>query len=221
MPNMTPELLLHAYASGVFPMAESRDDDSLYWVDPDERGIIPLDGLRISRSLRKTIRKGVFEVRCDTAFEEVVRGCAEATEDRKDTWINSEIFELYSKLFQMGFAHSIECWVYDELVGGLYGVSLQGAFFGESMFSRMTDASKVALIHLVSRLKISGFSLLDTQFVTDHLVSLGAQEISRDEYLKQLSKALNQNVTFYSGSDSSVLSASLETVIAQSKTQTS
>ncbi len=201
-------------------MAESRDDESLYWVDPDDRGIIPLDGLRVSKSLKKTIRKGVFEIRCDTAFEEVVRGCAESTEQRKDTWINSQIFELYSQLFQLGFAHSVECWVYGELVGGLYGVSLQGAFFGESMFSRMPDASKVALVHLVSRLKLSGFTLLDTQFVTDHLLSLGAREIPREEYQKLLSEALNQNAEFYSGVGSPELSASLD-VVMQSKTQTS
>jgi len=225
MPDMTPELLLHAYASGVFPMAESRDDDRLFWVDPDERGIIPLDGLHVSRSLRKTVRKGVFDIRCDTAFEEVVRGCAESTENRRDTWINSQIFSLYLELHRMGFAHSVECWRYDELVGGLYGVSLAGAFFGESMFSRTTDASKVALVHLVARLRAGGFRLLDTQFVTDHLQSMGAIEIARDDYRERLSDALQVEAQFFSFSESpdvaALLASSLDRVLRQSSTQTS
>ena len=206
-------------------MAESRDDDRLFWVDPDQRGIIPLDGLHVSRSLRKTVRKNVFEVRCDTAFEEVVRGCSETTEDRQDTWINSEIFRLYSELFRMGFAHSVECWLYDELVGGLYGVSLAGAFFGESMFSRATDASKVALVHLVARLKAGGYTLLDTQFVTDHLQALGAVEIPREDYRERLRDALKEEAVFYSDVESpevmESLAVSLERLLRQSSTQTS
>ena len=221
MPELTAELLLHAYASGVFPMAESRFDDRLFWVDPDFRGIIPLDGLHVSRSLRKIVRKGVFDVRCDSAFDAVVQGCAETTKNREDTWINSEIFHLYTELHHLGFAHSVECWRYDELVGGLYGVSLGGAFFGESMFSRATDASKVALVHLVARLRVSGYSLLDTQFVTEHLQTMGALEISRNEYHQRLRKALQEEARFYSLAGSPALSASLDWVLTQSRTQTS
>lgn len=221
MTELTPELLLHAYASGVFPMAESRDDEQLFWVDPDERGIIPLDGLHVSKSLRKTIRKRVFEIRCDTAFAEVIQGCAAYAEDREDTWINSEIMRLYFGLYEMGFAHSVECWQQEKLVGGLYGVSLGGVFFGESMFSRERDASKVALVHLVARLKFSGFSLLDTQFVTEHLKSLGAIEIPRADYRTRLSDALNRPSQFYSGVEKAELADVLESTLTQSSTQTS
>jgi len=221
MTELTPELLLHAYASGVFPMAESRDDDRLFWVDPDERGIIPLDGLHVSKSLRKTIRKRVFEIRCNTAFTEVMSGCAAYAADREDTWINSEIVRLYSSLHDMGFTHSVECWQQGQLVGGLYGVSLGGVFFGESMFSRKRDASKVALVHLIARMKYSGFTLLDTQFVTDHLQTLGAIEIPRAEYRNKLTEALSLSSQFYSGVETPELDELLESLLAQSSTQTS
>jgi len=221
MTELTPELLLHAYASGVFPMAESRDDDRLFWVDPDERGITPLDGLHVSKSLRKTIRKRVFEIRCNTAFTEVMSGCAAYAADREDTWINSEIVRLYSSLHDMGFTHSVECWQQGQLVGGLYGVSLGGVFFGESMFSRKRDASKVALVHLIARMKYSGFTLLDTQFVTDHLQTLGAIEIPRAEYRNKLTEALSLSSQFYSGVETPELDELLESLLAQSSTQTS
>ena len=157
--KLSADLLLRAYAAGIFPMAESADDPEIFWVDPERRGILPLDGCHIPHKLRRTVRHGPFEVRCDSAFEAVVRGCAEATPDRPETWINGEILQLYVELHRRGRAHSVETWADGELVGGLYGVSLGGAFFGESMFSRETDASKFALVHLVARLIQSGFTL--------------------------------------------------------------
>ena len=170
--RLTPEILLAAYAAGVFPMAESADDPELFWVDPHRRGIIPLDAFHLPRRLRRVVRQGKFEIRCDSAFEEVVRGCAEATEKRPNTWINDEIVRLYAALFERGAAHSVECRRGGALVGGLYGVSIGAAFFGESMFSRETDASKVALVHLVARLRLGGYRLLDTQFLTPHLAAI-------------------------------------------------
>ena len=190
MTPLTPELLLRAYAAGIFPMAEAADDPEVFWVDPEQRGVLPLDAFHLPRRLARTIRREVFEVRCDTAFEAVVRGCAESTADRPKTWINDEIVRLYGALHRLDFAHSIETWRDGELVGGLYGVALGGAFFGESMYSRVTDASKVALAHLVARLKLGGFRLLDTQFVTEHLQQFGATEISRAQYHRRLTVAL-------------------------------
>lgn len=190
MTPLTPELLLRAYAAGIFPMAEAADDPEVFWVDPEHRGILPLDAFHLPRRLARTIRRDIFEVRCDSAFEAVVRGCAESTADRPKTWINDEIVRLYGALHRLGFAHSIETWRDGELVGGLYGVALGGAFFGESMYSRITDASKVALAHLVARLKLGGFRLLDTQFVTEHLQQFGATEVSRAQYHRRLTAAL-------------------------------
>ena len=187
---LTPDLLLRAYAVGIFPMAESAEDDEVFWVDPEQRGILPLDGFHLPRRLKRTLRSGDFEIRCDTAFEEVVRACAEPTEDRPKTWINDEIVRLYLALFRRGSAHSVEAWHGDELIGGLYGVQLKAAFFGESMFSRESNASKVALAWLVARLKAGGFRLLDCQFITDHLQSLGAIEVTRDDYVALLDAAL-------------------------------
>ena len=181
-----PELLLRAYSIGVFPMADSRDAAEVFWVEPRRRAILPLDGFRLSRSLRKTLRSGGFEVTRDAAFEEVVRRCSE----RDETWINAEIEKSYVRLHELGHAHSIECRRDGVLVGGLYGVTLGAAFFGESMFSTRTDASKVALAWLVARLKAGGFTLLDCQFMTDHLRSLGAVEISQEDYLALLESAL-------------------------------
>jgi len=187
---LTPELLLRAYAAGIFPMAETADDPDVFWVDPEQRGILPLDGFHLPRRLARTLRQGVFDVRCDAAFEAVVRGCAEPTPERPKTWINEEIVRLYAALHRLGFAHSVEVWRGSELVGGLYGVALGAAFFGESMYSRVTDASKVALAQLVARLRLGGFRLLDTQFVTDHLQQFGAVEISRAQYHRRLTAAI-------------------------------
>jgi len=200
---LTPELLLRAYAAGLFPMAESAEDPELFWVDPDPRGVLPLDGFHLPRRLKRTLRSGAYEVRVDTAFEAVMRGCAEPTAIRPKTWINDEILRLYGALFDRGLAHSIEAWTEGELMGGLYGVALGGAFFGESMFSRGRDASKVALVHLVARLIAGGFRLLDTQFVTEHLERFGATAISRAEYHRRLELALAVRPEFpvYLGED--------------------
>lgn len=196
MVTLTPEILLRAYSCGVFPMARSRRDSRLYWIDPQERGVLPLEDFHVPRSLRKTLRKGVFEVRCDTAFKAVLEGCAESTPERPETWINEEITSLFIQLHAMGLAHSVETWRDGKLAGGLYGLALGGAFFGESMFSRATDASKVALCHLIARLRKGGFTLLDTQFVTDHLRRFGAREIPKAEYLERLARALARPADF-------------------------
>ncbi|MDE2463058.1 MAG: leucyl/phenylalanyl-tRNA--protein transferase [Alphaproteobacteria bacterium] len=191
--RLTPELVLRAYAEGLFPMAEARDDPTLYWISPDARGIIPLDGLHVSHRLARTVRSERFTVTTDADFPAVIAGCAAPAEGRSETWINPEIEDLYVELFRRGHAHSLECWQNGELAGGLYGVQLGGAFFGESMFSRVRDASKVALVHLVARLKAGGFSLLDTQFITPHLASLGAIEIPRGRYQDLLDDALTRS----------------------------
>jgi leucyl/phenylalanyl-tRNA--protein transferase len=196
---LTPETLLGAYAGGIFPMAESADDPELFWVDPRRRGIIPLDRFHVPRRLQRAIRRDPFAVRCDTAFADVMRGCAEASDKRPNTWINDEILRLYAALFRTGFAHSVECWEGERLVGGLYGVSLGAAFFGESMFSRVTDASKVALVRLVAMLRAGGYRLLDVQFVTPHLARFGAIEIPRAEYRRMLADALRYRSTFDGG----------------------
>ena len=192
MTALNPDLLLRAYAAGIFPMADSAEDPEIFWVDPEWRGIIPLRTFHVPQRLRRTIRSGVFQVRCDTAFVEVIRGCAAPAPDRPRTWINDEIVRIYTELFRRGFAHSVETWYEGELVGGLYGVAINGAFFGESMFSRTTDASKVALVHLVEGLRRGGFALLDTQFITAHLAQFGAVEIPRAHYLMKLADALNR-----------------------------
>jgi leucyl/phenylalanyl-tRNA---protein transferase len=200
--DLTPEIILRAYSLGMFPMAKDRYDNEIFWVDPEFRGIIPLDGLHISRSLRKQVRKNTFNIRYSTDFKSVIMGCAGQIDGRRDTWINSEIITLYSQLFEQGFVQTVECWQDDLLVGGLYGISLKGAFFGESMFSRKSNASKIALIHLIARLNEDNFTLLDTQFITDHLISLGAVEIARTDYLNRLEQALLVNAKFNNhGSD--------------------
>jgi leucyl/phenylalanyl-tRNA--protein transferase len=188
---LDPKLVLGAYAVGVFPMADHRAADSIYWVEPKRRAILPLDGFHLSHSLRKTITSDRFRVTADTAFDRIIALCADAAADRPDTWINPGIERAFIDLHAMGYAHSIECWDEDRLVGGLYGLALGRAFFGESMVSRARDASKVALAWLVARLRIGGFELLDCQFQTDHLASLGAIEISRRDYLAGLSSAVN------------------------------
>src|SRR5262245_6447237 len=197
MSTITPQILLKAYAAGIFPMAESAEDNALYWVEPEERGIFPLNGLHISHSLRKRVRQRRFEIRIDTAFHEVITACAETKPDRRTTWINQRIKSLYGQLFKMGCCHSVECWRGQHVVGGLYGVRIGAAFFGESMFSRETDASKVALVHLVARLKTGGFSLLDAQFTTPHLESLGARAISRTDYHMLLERAIDKDADFF------------------------
>ena len=212
--KLTPEIILRAYAAGIFPMSESHDDHELFWVDPEMRGIFPLDGLYISRSLKKRIRQQRFDIKYDTDFTGVIQGCAVSTIDRYDTWINIQIIHLYSRLFQMGHAHTVECWLDDELVGGLYGITLKGVFFGESMFSRQTDASKIALVHLVARLHEDGFVLLDTQFVTDHLKSLGAIEIPRDNYHELLDNALTVDADFNTKGSEEVHWAEIEKLLA-------
>ena len=188
--EITPEVLLRAYACGIFPMAESADDPSLFWVEPELRGVIPLTGFRVSSRLARTVRSDAFTVTVNQAFTAVMDGCAEPQPGREDTWINRRIRELYSGLYALGHCHSVECWQDGDLVGGLYGVSLGRAFFGESMFHRARDASKVALVHLVARLIAGGFELLDTQYVTEHLKTFGAVEIPRRRYTGLLEKAL-------------------------------
>jgi leucyl/phenylalanyl-tRNA--protein transferase len=188
--------LLACYARGVFPMADARDDARVFLIDPERRGVAPLDRFHVSRRLARTVRGEPFEVRIDSAFAEVVAACAEARPNRLETWINLPIERLYNHLHQIGQAHSVECWLGGEMVGGLYGVALKGAFFGESMFSRRTDASKVALVHLIARLIAGGFVLLDTQFLTEHLARFGAEEIPRREYRKRLARALGVEADF-------------------------
>lgn len=184
---LTPDLLLRAYASGLFPMADPNEGNRIYWYAPDPRGILPLDGFHVPRNLRRVVRQGRFRVAHDVAFEAVIRACAE----RSETWISDEIIAAYTALHRLGFAHSVECWREGRLVGGLYGVALRGAFFGESMFHREAEASKVALVHLVAHLRDRGFVLLDTQFTTDHLEQFGAVNIPRTEYERRLAAALH------------------------------
>lgn len=188
--HITPQILLKAYSVGLFPMAETADDPNVFWVEPEMRGVMPIDGFHISRSLKKQINKGIYDITYNEAFNAVVKSCAAASEGREETWINETIRLLYSELHDIGHAHSVEAWYGDQLVGGLYGVTLGRAFFGESMFSRRSNASKVALVNLVERLKERGFILLDTQFNTEHLTQFGTQEVPRDDYEKLLQEAL-------------------------------
>jgi len=197
MLELTPDMLLRAYAIGVFPMAEDRDDPELFWVDPRLRGVIPLERFHVPRRLRRTVRSKRFEVTFDRDFHAVIEACADATKSRPQTWINERIITLYTSLYHMGHAHSVECWRDGVLAGGLYGITLGGAFFGESMFSLANDASKVALVHLVARLHAGGFTLLDSQFITSHLSQFGAREIPRATYRRRLAEALKVNADFY------------------------
>ncbi len=189
--GLTPELMLGAYAVGLFPMAADAEDEDLQWYDPDPRGVLPLQAFHLPRRLRRTVLSGRFDVTVDQDFLAVMKGCAAPAPGREQTWINSEIYRLFCALHEMGYAHSVECRQNGELVGGLYGVALGGAFFGESMFSRVTDASKVALVHLVARLRLSGFMVLDTQFGTDHLTRFGGVEIPAAEYKTTLERAVH------------------------------
>ncbi|MEE8172307.1 MAG: leucyl/phenylalanyl-tRNA--protein transferase [Alphaproteobacteria bacterium] len=215
MIELSPELILKAYACGVFPMAERKDEPSVFWVDPDFRGVIPLDEFHLPRRLARTVRSGKYQISVNQAFDQVILKCAERTPERAESWINSGIVEVYNELHRRGNAHSVECWTGEELVGGLYGVSLGAAFFGESMFSRERDASKVALVHLVERLRAGGYTLLDTQFVTAHLTGFGAVELPRETYLEQLRAALERQATFYP------FDSEFSSKMAQSSTQTS
>jgi leucyl/phenylalanyl-tRNA--protein transferase len=190
--EVTPDLMLRAYRAGLFPMAETRQGDRLYWLDPELRGVLPLGGFHLSRRLLRTVLSGSFEVAADRDFGAAIAACAESAPGREDTWINPEIERLFTELHRLGHAHSVECRQDGRLVGGLYGVALGGAFFGESMFSRARDASKVALAHLVARLRLGGFRLLDTQFVTNHLAQFGAVEIPRDTYKTLLAAAVDE-----------------------------
>lgn len=198
-------------------MAESHDNEEVFFVDPDFRGIIPLDNFHTPRKLRRQIRKQFFKITCDTAFEAVLNSCAETRENSQGTWINREIKRLYIELFERGSCHSVEIWLNEELVGGLYGVALGGAFFGESMFSRITNASKVALVYLVAKLRSDGFLLLDSQFLTDHLAQFGAIQINRNDYHQKLNTALNETASFKPYSND----FNLLTEFLQSKTQMS
>ncbi|MEL6259362.1 MAG: leucyl/phenylalanyl-tRNA--protein transferase [Pseudomonadota bacterium] len=193
-----PAELIECYRRGVFPMADSRDDPHLFIIDPDERGVIPLRGFHVPRRLRKTVRSDPYTVTVDRAFNRVMEACAEPTATRPSTWINPAILNLYATLHRRGQAHSVECWKGDELVGGLYGVALGGAFFGESMFSRATDASKIALVHLVARLLAGGYTLLDAQFHNPHLEQFGLETLSRDDFKVRLDRALEHEGDFYS-----------------------
>jgi leucyl/phenylalanyl-tRNA--protein transferase len=196
--EITPQVLLRAYSIGMFPMAEGADDPTLFWVDPDERGIFPLDGLIVSKSLTKMVKSDHFNVMVDRDFPSVIEACAGGGDDRPKTWINDRIRRLYGDLFDRGFVHTVEAYdAQDRLVGGLYGVQIGAAFFGESMFHRARDASKVALVHLVARLRAAGAKLLDTQFVTPHLASLGAIEVPRDRYHQMLDEAIGQPADFF------------------------
>lgn len=216
MTSLTADTILAAYRMGIFPMADSAEDDELFWVEPEQRGIFPLDDFHVPKRLAKTIRRMPFEVTVNTAFRRVMRECAAPRGEDNGTWINDTILELYGELHDRGFAHSVECWKDGELVGGLYGVAFESVFCGESMFTRVTDASKIALVYLVARLVHGGYTLLDAQFITPHLTTFGAREISRTEYLVRLKNALQSEGNFYS------LPAGLTgSEILQSITQTS
>lgn len=219
--RLTPSLILRAYALGIFPMAGDRFDPVVHWVTPSVRGILPLDRFYVPRRLRRTVRNQRFEVRCDSAFEAVIRACASPAVGRGDTWINEEIVRSYTALHRLGRAHCVETWREGRLVGGLYGVVLGSAFFGESMFSRETDASKVALVHLVARLRLGGFTLLDIQFVTDHLRRFGAIEIPAAAYLARLDQALLRPARFYSELPPDEAGAAVSALLSQSSTQIS
>ncbi len=196
MIEITPQVLLKAYSCGIFPMAESSDDPALYWIEPQNRGVLPLDSVHVPRRLRRTVKTAPVTVKIDTDFNGVIEGCAASSAGRRSTWINQRIRSLYSELFDLGHCHTVEVWHEDQLVGGLYGVALGGAFFGESMFSTMRDVSKIALVHLAGRLIAGGFTLLDTQFVTEHLRQFGTVELDRDAFHVKLEDALRVRADF-------------------------
>ena len=213
--ELTAELLLRAYSIGLFPMAESRDGEKLHWLDPERRGILPLDRFHLPKRLARTVLSNRFEVSANRDFAATIAGCATPMEGRDDTWINQRIERLFTELHGLGHAHSIECRLDGELAGGLYGVAIGGAFFGESMFSFVTDASKVALVHLIARLRLGGFRLLDTQFVTDHLTRFGAREIPRGLYKAQLADALRRPVRWLTDPPADTLEAEIRALAAR------
>lgn len=226
--KLTPEILVRAYAAGIFPMSEGRDDPAIFWVDPQLRGIIPLDGLHISKSLRKVLRRDTFRVTVNTCFADIIEHCAVPRPSQNDhcglitdTWINTEIIRAYTELHHIGLAHSVEVWQGDDLVGGLYGIHLKGAFMGESMFSTRNNASKVALAHLVARLRLGGFALLDTQFITEHLASMGGLEISARDYQDRLEYALEIDGQFSNVLSPGEISSELDKMFSQSNSQIS
>ena len=196
LPEITPQVLMKAYRCGIFPMAESADDPALYWIEPQHRGILPLDRIKIPRRLARTVRSAPFDMRIDTNFDAVIEGCAGEKPGRSSTWINTRIHGLYRDLFDLGHCHTVEAWQDNTLVGGLYGVALGGAFFGESMFSHARDASKIALFYLMARLIHGGYVLLDTQFVTPHLIQFGAVEVDRDDFHRRLETSLDHEGDF-------------------------
>jgi leucyl/phenylalanyl-tRNA--protein transferase len=211
--EITAELMLRAYRHGLFPMAETRRGERLFWLDPERRGVLPLDRFHLPRRLRRTVLSDTFEVAVDRDFPAIIAGCATPVPGRDDTWINPQIERLFGELHRMGYAHSVECRQGGELAGGLYGVAIGGVFFGESMFSFVTDASKVALVHLVARLRLGGFRLLDTQFVTAHLAQFGAREIPRDEYKARLAAALETTARWLPQPDPAVLRAEIDALV--------
>ena len=219
MIELTPDLILKAYACGVFPMAERHDAAEVYWIDPDFRGILPLESFHVPRRLARTVRSGIYEVRIDTDFLGTIKGCARRTQKRRDTWLNAQLIRVFTELHGRGYAHSVEVWRERRLVGGLYGVALGAVFFGESMFSVEPDASKVALVALAERLRRGGYILLDTQFVTAHLRRFGAIEVPRSQYLARLGEALARRASFYSADEAGGRAAALAG--RQSTTQTS
>ena len=214
--TINEETILKGYSLGIFPMSESFEDPNIYWINPKKRGVIPINDFKISKNLRKEIKKKKFLITVNKNFNQVIKNCAKKTKNRPSTWINKEIIKLYSNLHKIGYAHSIEAWKQNKLVGGLYGVSLGSAFFGESMFSTISNSSKICLVYLVANLKIKGFTLLDTQFVNPHLKKLGAIEISRKKYLKILGSSLKKNANF----NKKVSQSSIYDIV-QSMTQTS
>jgi leucyl/phenylalanyl-tRNA--protein transferase len=216
--EVTPDLMLRAYRAGLFPMAETRRGDRLYWLDPEQRGILPLAHFHLSRRLQRTVLSGAFEVTADRDFSGTIAACADAAPGREDTWINPEIERLFTELYRLGHAHSVECRQEGRLVGGLYGVALGGAFFGESMFSRARDASKVALVHLVVRLRVGGFRLLDTQFVTNHLAQFGAIEVARDAYKALLAASVDVPARWLADLDAEVVATEVRALADRSAT---
>ncbi len=214
--EITPDLMLRAYRHGLFPMAETRRGDRLFWLDPERRGVLPLDRFHLPRRLARTVLSGAFQITVDRDFRATIAGCAAGRPGREDTWINPQIEELFGELHRMGFAHSVECRRDGRLVGGLYGVAIGGVFFGESMFSAVRDASKVALAHLVARLRLGGFRLLDTQFVTAHLAQFGAEEIRREDYKALLALAVPAPARWMGQADPAVVGPEIRAMAARS-----
>ena len=218
--NLSADLLIRAYAAGIFPMSDSYDDPNIFWVNPEKRGILPLNSYHIPRKLKKLVRQRPFKITFNTVFKDVIDSCSEPFSGRETTWINRPIRNAVIALYRKGFAHSVECWQNENLVGGLYGISLGGAFFGESMFSRTPNASKIALVYLLAQLRLGNYKLLDTQFKTEHLAQFGAIEISSSLYLKELEEALKYQSKFYSSASPEIVESAMCQVLEFSSTQT-